>query len=125
MKNAEAFSGAESSGTSNDSPYREQNQFDESEDDSATDKQEYCYAITDSDSEKSDFVNSDGSSDNDGGRGSDDNNINNFQVNDQQQLCRQLAACATRNRWSLSSTNEMLGISHNYGLNVLKMHKHC
>ena len=125
MKNAEAFGGAESSGTSSDSPYREQNQFDESEDDSATDEQEYYYAITDSDSEKSDFVNSDGSSDNDGGRGSDDNNINNFQVNDQQQLCRQLAACATRNRWSLSSTNEMLGISHNYGLNVLKMHKHC
>ena len=43
-------------------------------------------------------MNSDGSSDNNGGRDSDDNNIKNFQVNDQQQLCRQLAACPTRNR---------------------------
>ena len=53
--NAEVFSGAESSGASNDSPYREQNQCDESGEDNATDEEECCYAITDSDSEESYF----------------------------------------------------------------------
>ena len=117
--NAEAFSGAEFSGASNDSPYREQNQCDESEEDNVTDEEECYYAITDTDSEESYFVNSDdGSSDENEGRDSDDNNINNFQVNDQQHLCRELAACATRNRWSRSSVNKMLGILRNYGLSL-------
>ena len=84
--NAEVLSGAESSGASNDSPYREQNQCDESEEDNATDEEECYYAITDSDSEESYFVNSDGSSDKNEGRDSDDNNINNFRLNDQLQL---------------------------------------
>ena len=115
--NAEVFSGAESSGASNDSPSREQNQCDKSGEDNATDEEE-CYTITDSDSEESYFVNSDGSSDENEGRDSDNNYVNNFQVNDQQQLCRQPAACATRNRWSRSSVNEMLVILRNYGLNL-------
>ena len=118
--NTEAFSGAESSGASNDSPYREQNQCDESEEANVTDEEECYYAITDSDSEESDFVNSDSSIDDSEARGSDDNNINDIQVNDQQQLCRELAACATRNRWSRASVNEMLGILRNHGLNLPK-----
>ena len=82
--NAEAFSGAESSGDSNDSPYREQNQCDESDEDNAADEEECYYAITDSDNEERYFVNSNGSSDENEGRESDGNNINNFQLNDQQ-----------------------------------------
>ena len=119
--NTEAFSGAESSGASNDSPYREQNQCDESEEDNVTDEEECYDAITDSDNEESDFINSNSSIDDNGGRGSNDDNINDFQVNDQQQLCRELAACATtRNRWSGASVNEMLGILGNLSLNLPK-----
>ena len=118
--NTEAFSGAESSGASNDSPYREQNQCDESEEANVTDEEECYYAITDSDSEESDFVNSNTSIDDNEASGSDDNTINDIQVNDQQQLCRELAACATRNRWSRASVNEMLGILRNHGLNLPK-----
>ena len=86
--NIEAFSGAESSGASNDSPYREQNQCDESEEANVTDEEECYHAVIDSDSEESDFVNSDSSIDDNEVRGSDDNNKNDIQVNDQQQLCR-------------------------------------
>ena len=120
--NVEAFSGAESSGASIDSPYREQDQNDESEERNVTDEEACYYAITDSDSKESYFVNSDGSCDENKGRDSDDNNINDFQVNVQQQLCRQIAACAARNRWSRSSINEVLGILRDYGL---KMLEHC
>ena len=49
--NTKAFSGAESSWASNDSPYREQNQCDESEEANVTDEEQCYYAITDSDSE--------------------------------------------------------------------------
>ena len=119
--NAEAFSGAESSGASIDSPYREQNQNDESEEDNATDEEACYYAITGSDSEESYFVNSDGSSDENKGRDSDDNKTND-NVNVQQRICRQLAACTARNRWSRSSINEVLGILRDYGL---KMLEHC
>ena len=49
--NTKVFGGAESSGASNDSPYREQNQCDESEEANVTDEEQCYYAITDSDSE--------------------------------------------------------------------------
>ena len=66
-------------------------------------------------------MNSDGSSDENKGRDSDDNKTND-NVNVQQRMCRQLAACAARNRWSRSSINEVLGILRDYGL---KMLEHC